>query len=298
MSTPACQRSIAADIDRSGGEAIARRANLDCGSFVNSIKILFIGDIVGHPGRRVVKETLPALVSEHGVDLVLANGENAAAGVGITPPLVEELLGAGIAVLTSGNHVYDKREIIPYLRDHPDGRLLRPANYPAGAPGHGFYLGKTRSGIDYAVLNVQGRVFMPTLDCPFRTADALLASIPPAVRVRILDMHAEATSEKIAIGWYLDGRVTAIVGTHTHVPTADESVLPGGTAYITDLGMTGPYDSVIGMDKEAVIRKFLTQMPARYDVGKGDVRLSAVLIEADPETGRAVSIQRIMRKQA
>jgi 2',3'-cyclic-nucleotide 2'-phosphodiesterase len=264
---------------------------------VSAIRILFIGDIVGHPGRRIVKETLPGLVAEHAVDLVLANGENAAAGVGITPALVEELLGTGIAVLTSGNHIFDKREIIPYLAEHPEGRLLRPANYPPTAPGRGVYIGKTGLGVDYAVLNVQGRVFMPTLDCPFRTVDALLASIPPEVKVRILDLHGEATSEKIAMGWYLDGRVTAIVGTHTHVPTADETVLPGGTAYITDLGMTGPYDSVIGMDKEAVLRKFLTLMPARYEVGKNDVRLAAVLIEVDSETGRASSIQRVRRKQ-
>ena len=264
---------------------------------VSVIRILFIGDIVGHPGRRIVKETLAGLVAEHAVDLVLANGENAAAGVGITPALVEELLGAGIAVLTSGNHIFDKKEIIPYLAEHPDGRLLRPANYPPAAPGRGFYTGKTGLGVDYAVLNLQGRVFMPTLDCPFRAVETLLASIPPQVKVRILDLHGEATSEKIAMGWYLDGRVTAIVGTHTHVPTADETVLPGGTAYITDVGMTGPYDSVIGMDKEAVLRKFLTQMPARYEVGKNDVRLAAVLIEVDSETGRALSIRRVGRKQ-
>jgi len=244
-----------------------------------------------------VKETLPGLVAEHAVDLVLANGENAAAGVGITPALVDELLAAGIAVLTSGNHIFDKKEIIPYLKEHPDACLLRPANYPPPVPGRGLYIGKTKLGIDYAVLNAQGRIFMPTLDCPFRAVDALLASIPPAVKVRVLDLHAEATSEKLAMGWYLDGRVTAIVGTHTHVPTADESVLPRGTAYITDLGMTGPYDSVIGMDKEAVLRKFLTQMPARYEVGKNDVRLAAVLIEADPDTGRALSIRRVERKQ-
>ncbi len=222
------------------------------------MKILFIGDIFGQPGRRIVKEALPALLEEFSPDLVLANGENAAAGFGITPPLVEELLDTGIAVLTSGNHIWDKKEILPYLREHADGRLLRPANYPAGAPGHGMYLGKTRSEIEYAVLNLQGRVFMPAIDCPFRTADSLLAEIPERVRIRIADMHAEATSEKLAIGWYLDGRVTAVLGTHTHVTTADEAVLPGGTAYITDLGMTGPYDSVIGIEKESIIKKFLT----------------------------------------
>jgi len=260
------------------------------------MKILFIGDIFGHPGRRIVKELLPTLVGEYGPDLVLANGENAAAGFGITPPLVEELLDAGIAVLTSGNHIWDKKEIYSYLNEHADGRLLRPANYPPGAPGHGVYLGKTRSGCDYAVLNLQGRIFMNPIDCPFRTADAELARIPPQVKVRIVDIHAEATSEKISLGWYLDGRVTAVLGTHTHIPTADETILPNGAAYVTDLGMTGPFDSVIGIDKQPVIQKFLNQLPTRFEVAKGDVRLHAVLIEADPQTGHALSIQRIMRK--
>ncbi len=260
------------------------------------MRILFIGDIFGQPGRRMVKETLPKLVEEYSPDLVLANGENAAAGFGITPPLVEELLDLGIAVLTSGNHIWDKKEIVPYFAEHTDGRLLRPANYPAEAPGHGLYVGKTSSGTGYAVLNLQGRVFMPSIDCPFRTADTLLERIPPEIKIRIVDMHAEATSEKLAMGWYLDGRVTAVLGTHTHVPTADETVLAGGTAYLTDLGMTGPYDSVIGVEKQAVIQKFLSQLPARFDVAKGDVRLCAALIEASPETGRALAIQRIQRK--
>lgn len=262
----------------------------------NSTKILFIGDIFGQPGRRIVKELLPQLVEEHAPDLILANGENAAAGFGITPALVEELLDLGIGVLTSGNHIWDKKEILPYLTDHADGRLLRPANYPREAPGQGLYVGKTRSGADYAVMNVQGRVFMPSIDCPFRTADALLEQLPPDVKIRIMDVHAEATSEKQAMGWYLDGRVTAVIGTHTHVPTADEMVLPKGTAYITDLGMTGPYDSVIGMEKETIIKKFLNQMPARFEVARGDVRLSAVLVKADSATGRALAIQRIMKK--
>lgn len=263
------------------------------------MRVLFIGDIFGHPGRQIVKELLPALAEEYTPELILANAENAAAGFGITPPLVEELLGTGIAVLTSGNHIWDKKEILPYLAEHQDGRLLRPANYPCGpdgGPGRGLYLGKTRAGIGYAVMNLQGRVFMSAIDCPFRTADRLLSEIPESVKLRIVDMHAEATSEKIALGWYLEGRVTAVLGTHTHVPTADETVLPGGTAYITDLGMTGPYDSVIGMDKEPVIRKFISRLPARFEVAKGDVRLSGVVIEADASTGRAQSIQRIMRK--
>ena len=259
-------------------------------------RILFIGDVFGQPGRRILKQTLPDLVEEYAPDLVLANGENAAGGFGITPALVEELLAMGIAVLTSGNHIWDKKEILPYLADHADGRLLRPANYPGPSPGHGLYVGSTRSEINYAVINLQGRIFMPPIDCPFQTVDKLLEQIGDEVQIRIVDMHAEATSEKLALGWYLDGRVTAVVGTHTHVPTADEMVLPRGTAYITDLGMTGPYDSVIGVEKRAVIEKFLSQLPARFDVAKGDVRLSAVLIEANPENGRALSIQRIVRR--
>lgn len=260
------------------------------------MKILFIGDIFGQPGRRIVKEALPALREEFAPDLILANGENAAAGFGITPGLVEELLDLGIAVLTSGNHIWDRKEITPYLTEHPDGRLLRPANYPSEAPGRGLHVGKTHEGVEYAVMNLQGRVFMAPLECPFRTADNLLRTIPPSAKIRIVDIHAEATSEKLAMGWYLDGRVTAVLGTHTHIPTADEMVLPGGTAYITDLGMSGPYDSVIGIEKETVIKKFLDQMPARFEVASGDVRLCGVLIEADPETGRAVSIQRVVRK--
>ena len=259
-------------------------------------RILFIGDVFGHPGRRITKEKVPELVREFAPELIIANGENAAAGFGITPPLVEELLEAGIDVLTSGNHIWDKKEIFPYFDQHIDGRLLRPANYPGNAPGPGLYLGRTRAGVDYAVVNLQGRVFMPSLDCPFRTADAVLGQIPSNVKIRIVDMHAEATSEKMALGWYLDGRITALVGTHTHVPTADETILPKGSAYITDLGMSGPYDSVIGMDKQAVIRKFLDQIPARFEVAKGDLRLSCVLIEADAADGRARSIQRIVRR--
>jgi metallophosphoesterase (TIGR00282 family) len=260
------------------------------------MRILFIGDIFGHAGRRIVKDALPPLRQEFQPDLVLANAENAAAGFGITPPLVEELLDLDIAVLTSGNHIWDKKEIYPYLREHLDGRLLRPANYPKEAPGHGLYVGNTPAGIGYAVINLQGRVFMPAIDCPFRKADALLEGIPPEVKIRIVDMHAEATSEKQAMAWYLDGRVTAVLGTHTHIPTADETVLPQGTAYVTDLGMTGPYESIIGMERQAVIQKFLDQLPTRFEVAKGGVRLSAALLEADPQTGRALSISRIMRK--
>ncbi|HEY6291707.1 MAG TPA: TIGR00282 family metallophosphoesterase [Terriglobia bacterium] len=259
------------------------------------MKVLFIGDVFGEPGRRIVRRLLPDIIAEHAPDLILANGENAAHGFGITPGLVDELLDTGIEVITSGNHIWDRKEILPYFADHPDSRLLRPANFPEGVPGEGLYLGRTRAGSPYAILNLQGRVFMASIDCPFRGADTLLGRIPPEVKIRILDMHAETTSEKVALGWYLDGRVTAVVGTHTHVPTADERVLPHGTAYITDVGMTGPYDSVIGIEKRTVIEKFLKQTPARFDVARDDVRLSAVLIEANPADGRALSIRRLMR---
>jgi 2',3'-cyclic-nucleotide 2'-phosphodiesterase len=260
---------------------------------IQIMKILFIGDIFGSPGRRAVRELLPAIVSEHAPDLILANGENAAAGFGITPKLADELLGAGIDVLTSGNHIWDRKEIIPYFTDNPDKPLLRPANFPDGTPGRGLYLGRTRSPIPYAVMNLQGRVFMQSIECPFRGADALLERIPENTKIRILDVHAETTSEKIAIGWYVDGRVTAVFGTHTHIATADERILPGGTAYITDVGMTGPYDSVIGIEKQMVIEKFLSQLPARFEVARNDVRLCGVLVEADPASGRALSIRRI-----
>ena len=238
----------------------------------------------------MVAARLPDLVSQHAADLVIANGENAAAGFGITPPLVEEFLALGIDVLTTGNHIWDRKEILEFFPQEP--RLLRPANYPAG-PGRGVYAGVTKTGLEYAVLNLQGRVFMANTDCPFQAAARELEKLPASCKIRIVDIHAEATSEKLAMGWYLDGRVTAVVGTHTHVPTADERVLPNGTAYITDVGMTGPYDSVIGVTKETILQRFLTQMPARFDAAEKDPRLLAVLIQADPETGRALSIERI-----
>jgi len=254
------------------------------------MKILFIGDIVGKPGRRIVKERAAAFAQQEGVDLVIANCENAAAGFGVTAALAEELLGAGIEVLTTGNHIWDKKEILGYLDSQP--RLLRPANYPEGVPGQGLYVGTTAHGTRYAVLNLQGRVYMPNIDCPFRKADILLESLDPEITVRFIDFHAEVTSEKIAFGWYVDGRVSAMVGTHTHVPTADERVLPGGTAYLTDVGMTGPYDSVIGMDKKASLTRFLSAIPERFEPAKRDVRLSSVIIEVDEKTGAARSIER------
>jgi 2',3'-cyclic-nucleotide 2'-phosphodiesterase len=264
----------------------------------SNVRILFIGDIFGRPGRTIVRERLPELVKQHSVDLIIANGENAAAGFGITPALAEELFELGIEVLTSGNHIWDKREIIEYFETadgnpySPARRLLRPANYPSALPGWGLYQGQTRGRVDYAIINLQGRVFMTSNDDPFRVADDLLKQV--TAKVVLVDMHAEATSEKISMGWYLDGRVTAVLGTHTHIPTADEHVLPNGTAYQTDVGMTGPYDSVIGVKKELVINRFLTNMPARFEAASGDVRLCAVVIDCDESTGKARSIQRIM----
>jgi metallophosphoesterase (TIGR00282 family) len=262
------------------------------------LNILFIGDIFGRPGRTIVRDRLKQIVSENAIDLVIANGENAAAGFGITPPLAEELFDLGIEVMTTGNHIWDKREILEYFQaadgnpHSPARRLLRPANYPPNMPGSGLYEGRTRDGVDYAVVNLQGRVFMGSNDDPFRVADQLLQGI--TAKVVLVDFHAEATSEKIALGWYLDGRVTAVLGTHTHVPTADERVLPGGTAYITDVGMTGPFDSVIGVQKELVVGKFLNNLPVRFEPASGDVRLCGAVIDCDPATGRACSIRRIM----
>jgi len=263
-----------------------------------SVRILFIGDIFGRPGRTIVRDHVRELVSKYNIDLTVANGENAAGGFGITPQIAEELFDLGVEVITTGNHVWDKRELIEYLNaglSRPDTlarRILRPANYPAGTPGTGVYEGTTKGGVRYAVMNLQGRVFMGNIDDPFRAADELLARI--SSKVILLDMHAEATSEKVALGWYLDGRVTAVIGTHTHIPTADERVLPKGTAYQTDVGMTGPWNGVIGIQKELIIGRFLNNMPTRFEAASGDTRLCAVVIECDPESGRARSIERIM----
>jgi len=262
------------------------------------VRILFIGDIFGKPGRTMVRSHLRQLVARHNIDLTIANGENAAGGFGITPQIAEELFELGIEVITTGNHVWDKRELIDYLNAGldqpatPARRVLRPANYPAGTPGSGLYQGTTRGGVAYAVINLQGRVFMNSIDDPFRTADALLAQI--SSRVVIVDMHAEATSEKIALGWYLDGRVTAVIGTHTHVPTADDRVLNKGTAYQTDVGMTGPWQGVIGIQTELIINRFLNGMPTRFEPATGDPRLCAVVIDCDEQTGRARSIERLL----
>jgi metallophosphoesterase (TIGR00282 family) len=261
------------------------------------VKILFIGDIFGRPGRIIVKQRLGELVAQRKIDLIIANGENAAAGFGITPPLAEELFETGIDVITTGNHIWDKREIVDYFEMHSGNgnsqarRVLRPANFPAGMPGWGVYQGR-KGKLEYAVLNLQGRIFMSPIDDPFHGADRLLGEIK--AKVILVDMHAEATSEKMALGWHLDGRVTAVVGTHTHVPTADERVLPNGTAYITDVGMTGPYESVIGVKKELVVGKFLNSMPVRFEAATGDVRFCAVVITCDESTGRASQIERVM----
>jgi metallophosphoesterase (TIGR00282 family) len=245
-----------------------------------------------------VREHLSALMKEHAVDLCIANGENAAGGFGLTPQIAEEFFDLGIDVITTGNHVWDKRELVDYFNSaanepySPARRVLRPANYPAGTPGVGVYEGTTRGGVAYAVVNLQGRVFMANIDDPFRVADKLLEKI--TAKVIFVDFHAEATSEKVALGWYLAGRVTAVVGTHTHIPTADTRVLPGGTAYQTDVGMTGPYDSVIGVQKEQILQRFLTSLPGRFEAAMNDVRFCAVLVESDESTGKARSIQRIM----
>jgi len=249
------------------------------------MKILFIGDIFGSPGRRIVADHLQDIVKAQGIDLAIANAENSAGGFGITPAIAEDLFALGLDVLTSGNHIWDKREIYDYIDRTP--RLLRPANYPPDSPGRGMAIMK-----QCAILNLQGRVYMPNTDCPFRAADRLLAELDPAIKVRFVDFHAEVTSEKISMGWYLDGRVSAVIGTHTHVPTADTRVLAGGTAYQTDVGMTGPYDSVIGVEKDMIVKRFLTAMPGRMEAAKRNVELHSVIIDVDETTGKARSIRR------
>jgi 2',3'-cyclic-nucleotide 2'-phosphodiesterase len=255
------------------------------------MRILFIGDIVGSPGRKIVHDRLADILAQRRIDLCIANGENSASGFGITPRLAEELFACGIEVLTGGNHIWDRKEILDFFAHEP--RLLRPANFPNGSPGSGLYTGRAKNGVAYAVLNLQGRTFMTPIDDPFRTAERELAKISRDVKVIFVDMHAETTSEKQAMGWYLDGKVSVVVGTHTHVATADEHVLPGGTAYITDVGMTGPHDSVIGMDKQGILQRFLDAMPARFAVAEGDVQMNTVLIDVDDTNGRARSIERL-----
>jgi metallophosphoesterase (TIGR00282 family) len=249
-----------------------------------------IGDIVGRSGRRAVKDNLPGLIRELAVDFVIANGENAAGGNGITREIVRELYKLGVNVITMGNHVWHNKDIFSFIDQ--DSRIIRPANYPPGAPGQGFGIYEV-SNIKVAVINLSGRVFMPSLDCPFRKVDEILSCITEKARIVVVDFHAEATSEKIALGWYLNGRVSAVCGTHTHVQTADERVLPGGTAYITDLGMTGPRDSVIGVETKLVLEKFYTQMPRRFEVASGLYQFNGVVLEIDTDTGKALTIERI-----
>jgi metallophosphoesterase (TIGR00282 family) len=265
------------------------------------VNILFVGDVFGSPGRHIVREHLPHVLESHAVDLLIINGENSAGGFGITPSLAEEIFDLGAHVITTGNHIWDKKEIFEYMTVPADShvrgrRIIRPANYAHGTPGFGVYEGALGNGTKYAVLNLQGRVFMSSCDDPFRKADELLLQIQrnTDAKVILLDFHAEATSEKVALGWYLDGRVTAVLGTHTHIPTADERILLNGTAYQTDVGMSGPYDSVIGVETELVLKRFLTGMPGKFESAKGNPKMCATLITCDGATGRATHIKRIM----
>jgi 2',3'-cyclic-nucleotide 2'-phosphodiesterase len=262
------------------------------------LNILFIGDVFGSAGRKIVRDHIGHVREANQVDLTIINVENAAGGFGVTPQIAEEIFDWGADVLTTGNHVWDKKELAdylssaaPYTHQHAR-RVLRPANFPPGSPGYGIYEGKTAGGVDYAVLQLQGRVFMTAIDDPFRTADSFLSSV--RAKVIVVDFHAEATSEKVAMGWYLDGRVTAVLGTHTHIPTADERILPNGTAFQTDVGMSGPYDSIIGVEKSLVLHRFLTAMPGKFEAAKGNPKMCAALVTCDPATGRASAIQRIM----
>jgi 2',3'-cyclic-nucleotide 2'-phosphodiesterase len=255
------------------------------------MKVLFIGDIMGEPGRRALARAVPRFVAQRRIDAVIGNGENVAGGFGITPELAEELFDAGLSVITTGNHAWDKKEVLEYFPREP--RLLRPANYPAGVPGNGSIVIETAGGERLAILQLMGRAYMPTLDCPFQVGKREVARLKRETAAVIVDMHAEATSEKMAMGHYLDGEVTAVVGTHTHVQTADDQILPKGTAYLTDIGMTGPLHSVIGVKKELAIEKFLTGMPRRFEVASGPSVFCAALIELDARLGKAISIERI-----
>jgi metallophosphoesterase (TIGR00282 family) len=255
------------------------------------MRILVLGDVVGRPGRGAIRELVPSLITNESVDLAMANAENATGGMGVDVKSAEELFSAGLHVLTSGNHIWKKKEIFPYMEENP--RLLRPANYPPGTPGRGWFEWEGPHGLRVLVVNLEGRVFMRNLEDPFRFVDAILQEHRHYSPVVLVDMHAEATSEKMAMGWFLDGRVSLVYGTHTHVQTADERILPGGTAYITDLGMCGPLDSVIGIEKEIVIEGFLSQRPRRFEVARDNVVLQGVLLDVDEESGKAKNIRRI-----
>jgi len=259
------------------------------------MKVLLIGDIVGEPGRKAVGRFLPGVVRENGIEFVVANVENSAGGFGVTPKIAEEFFQMGIDVLTSGNHIWDKKEIMPYLER--ERRLLRPANYPPDAPGSGSVVVKARSGEKVGVVHLMGRTFMPIVDCPFNIGRREVEKLRSETALIVVDLHAEASSEKMAIGWYLDGQVSAVVGTHTHVPTADERIFPGGTAYLTDIGMSGPRNSVIGIRKEQVIARFLTQIPQRFETASGPAQFCAAMIEIGTD-GKASRIERILMKEA
>ena len=254
-------------------------------------RLLFIGDIVGRPGRELVRRGLRAIVAEHAIDCVIANAENSAAGFGITREIGEQLLDYGIDVMTSGNHIWDKKEAIDYIGIEP--RLLRPINYPAGVPGNGSYVTRAGNDVSVGVINAMGRVFMLNIDDPFAVVAREVEAMRQRTRIIFVDFHAEATSEKIAMGWHLDGTVTGVVGTHTHVQTADERILPKGTAYLTDVGMTGPHDSIIGVEIAAALGRFLNGMPARFETASANPRLNAVIIEADDQSGLATDIERV-----
>lgn len=262
------------------------------------MNILFVGDIFGSAGRKIVQAHIAHIRDTHAVDLTVINAENAAGGFGVTPQIADDLFDLGADVLTTGNHVWDKKELIDYLGSVPANsrenarRILRPLNFYPGVPGYGIFEGGTQSGIPYAVINLMGRVFMTGTNDPFHAVNDTLKNI--AAKVIVVDFHGEATSEKVAMGWHLDGRVTAVLGTHTHIPTADERVLPGGTAYQTDVGMSGPYDSVIGVETQLVLHRFLTGMPGKFEAARGNPKMCAALIACNPTTGRASSIQRIM----
>ncbi|MEM9556250.1 MAG: TIGR00282 family metallophosphoesterase [Acidobacteriota bacterium] len=258
----------------------------------DTVRLLFVGDVMGRPGRRALQRLLPTLIDEHRLDYVIVNIENSAGGIGITPDVLNELDALPIDCFSSGNHIWDKREGVPLLDKEP--RLLRPANYPAGNPGRGLYVGETAAGVKVATINLEGRVFMKNLDDPFLVADRLLDELNDDVKIVLVDFHAEATSEKQALGLYLDGRVSAVFGTHTHVPTADERILPDGTAFITDVGMTGPYQGVIGCKFDKVLQRFQTQRGVHLDVAKKDVRLAGAVVHVDPATGHAVHLERLL----
>src|SRR6476620_11360743 len=255
------------------------------------MRILFVGDIFGKPGREIARRAIPALVARDGIDFVIANVENSASGFGVTGDIADAILGYGVDVMTTGNHVWDKKEVLEYIPRQ--AKLLRPGNFPPGTPGRGSYIGRTRTGEPVGVLNLMGRIFMSPLDDPFALALKEIEQMRAKARVIFVDFHAEATSEKKAMGWHLDGRVTAVAGTHTHVQTADERVLPKGTAYITDVGMTGPHDSVIGVERSAILARFLTALPQRFETATENPRLNAVIVTGDETTGMASSIERL-----